>query len=102
MAIKLCLEDYNLRRLNRESGFLNLSHNEHKHHKIEYSETNLVYDMLLNIFFDERDRLPAISMKGRVVQEMLFEILDNVSKKHLEHIVTWANAKLERERAQSK
>lgn len=104
MAIKFYLEDYHLKRLNRQDGFLNLSHNDHRGHKISYFEgdSNLVYDMSLCIHLDEDDFRPAVQLKGRIVQETIFEILDNVSKKHLEHIVTWANNKLERQKAKSK
>lgn len=96
MAIDLYLKEWHIRVLN-SMGSLNLSHNDHRDFKIEYSESRSVYDMALAIYFDknyEDCMVPAINMRGRVVQELLFQMLDNVTEAHARHIIRFLNRKL--------
>ena len=96
MAIELYLKEWHKEILN-SMGSLNLSHNDHRDFKIEYSENVSVYDMALAVYFDKNNEdciAPEISMRGRVVQELLFQILDNVTETHARHIIRFLNRKL--------
>jgi len=96
MAIELYLKEWHKEILN-SMGSLNLSHNDHRDFKIEYSENVSVYDMALAVYFDknyEDCTIPAISMRGRIVQELLFQMLDNVTEAHAIHIIHFLNRKL--------
>lgn len=95
MVIQVKLDEHHVRRLNREGGVLKLSHSDHRNYEVTYSETESVYDMDLSVFIDDRDRHPAITLRGRIVKDLVMEMLDNMGKQHLKNVITWAQSKVD-------